>query len=100
MSAIDFIRGGKAKGIRQKKVDETWNVVSGSLNVGGQDVGPVVWERSSYLKKGANVNFYAYVSGTMFVCPEVKREGYVPPPTLKWGMPIPEHSDDEDDGQE
>jgi hypothetical protein len=85
MSAIDFVKGAKALKIKQKKVTGSWNVSGSQLSLDGSPVeGEIVWTRSTYMKKGASLNFYAYVSDVIYICPEVQRADYVPPKEYGW----------------
>lgn len=97
MSSIDWIKGGRAKGIKRKRSDRPWQVTGSLLFLDGQQVGEVDWTRSRYLKTGGHLDFYAMVSGTMHVLPETSRVGYVEPPRLKWGIPVPVSEGDGDD---
>lgn len=97
MSAMDFIRGGRERGVKKRKLDVPWDVSGSVLVLSGSAVSGVVeWDRSRYLKTGGHLDFHAFVSGTMYVLPEIKRESYVAPKMYSM-MPLQVLSDDDDE---
>lgn len=100
MSAIDYIKGGKARGIKKNRLDVPWSTSGSLLILDGQPAGQIEWDKSRFLRTGNHTDYYAFVSGSYYVLPQTSMVGYVEPPKVKWGMPIPAHSDDDGDDDE